>query len=41
MAQHILDSNQSLRPFRLDDPQYNMNTYFGRMRHFFKVFNPM
>lgn len=34
------DSRQT-RPFRLDDPRYNMNTYFGRFRHFLKVFNPM
>lgn len=40
MALHT-DTNQSLRPFRLDDPQYNMATYFGRLQHFLKVFNPM
>jgi hypothetical protein len=32
---------KELKAFRLDEPQYNMNTYFGRMRHFFNVFNPM
>lgn len=35
------DENNSIRPFRLDEPQFNMNTYFGRMSHFFRVFNPM
>jgi len=30
-----------MKPFRLDDPQFNMNSYFGRVRHFFNVFNPM
>ncbi len=41
MSQHIADQNQNMRPFRLDEPQFNMGTYGGRLRHFFNVFNPM
>lgn len=42
MAHHTQDNaNNSVRPFSLSDPQYNMNTYFGRLSHFFNVFNPM
>lgn len=35
------DNKQTMRPFRLDEPQYNMATYTGRLSHFFKIFNPM
>jgi hypothetical protein len=38
---HITDSKQQMKPFRLDEPQFNMDTYFGRMMHFFNVLNPL
>ena len=33
------DTNQP-KPFSLKDKQYNMDTYFGRMKYFFNVFDP-
>ena len=42
MASHAQNSlDGSLKPFKLSDPQFNMDTYFGRLGHFFSVFNPM
>ena len=38
---HIEDANAKTRPFRLDEPEFNMGSYLGRVRHFFKLFNPV
>lgn len=41
MAQHLEDKKQNMRQFIIDEPQFNMDTYFGRMMHFFTILNPM
>jgi hypothetical protein len=38
---HYEDKKQNMRAFKLDEPEYDMNTYSGRVKHFFQVFNPM
>ena len=38
---HIEDAHSKTRPFKLDEPEFNMASYFGRVRHFFKLFNPV
>jgi len=38
---HFTDKSTKTSTFKLDEPEFNMNMYSGRVRHFFKVFNPM
>jgi len=38
---HFDDATANARPFRLDDPEFDMNAYWGRVHHFFRVFNPV
>jgi len=37
----VVDHNQTVRPIAIDEPEFNMNKYTGRVRYFFKILNPM
>lgn len=32
--------NASVRPFTLDEPQFDMNSYLGRVQYYYYILNP-
>jgi hypothetical protein len=37
----VVDNKQITRPFSIDEPEFNMNKYTGRVAYFFKILNPL